>query len=273
VAREGGGINWGSVLGGAFAVGKALFGKSSPKPTLGDVISGNQWRPARPPGVAAPRVLGAPGSRPGVLQAQQTGRSSTTAPRDPAQDWLDAIQRGVQRGLELRQLLEVLLSLFRREPRAPGGFLEVMDVPYLISNPGGYGGGTDWLGGLTSLGASAAQIVQAMRGGGGAMPGGAFVPAAAGSVLTRVLGSTVGGAVIGAGASALLGGGGCAETEPYAPARGGARPRRHFKVNPETGDLNLFAPEGAILLTSRDVAGFRKVRRLGRKFGRRAGGR
>jgi hypothetical protein len=190
------------------------------------------------------------------------------------QDSIEGLLGAVQRGVELRQVLELLLSLFRRQPRAPGQFWEVDTVPYLVTNPN-IGQGTDWLSGITNLGASAAQIVAALRGGGGAMPGGAFSAAGGGGgMLENIL---AGRGILNLGgpdfSNVVSGSSSCPTSSPWRAGATRARATRFSVPNPVTGEMTGFKPTGAVLLDASDVAGWRKVRRIGRKFGRRVGGR
>jgi hypothetical protein len=213
-------------------------------------------------------------TRAGVFQAAQAGvPPGAQQPPSTAEQILDAAIRGVQRGYELRELLVLLLGLFRKEPRVPG--MEGFYVPYLtIPTPGGVGGGAlsgtfDW----GSVGQGIAAIIQAFKGGQAqAMPGGApFSMPIPGSLnLPSIFAPSFGGVVGGSSTTAPAG---CPSGSPFSGGGMVARPSTFFVPNPVTGKLTWFKPAGQPLLWSGDLSAAKRVRRVARLAKRRAGGR
>jgi hypothetical protein len=167
--------------------------------------------PQATPGTSAPAPAPAPPAAvpamPGsVLYSQQPG--TPQPPGSPAVDWIDAITRGLAKGLQLRDLVLMLIDLFRKPrgsgtetfwfPGGPGMDLpatpsEVTPLPYLMAPTGSIGAGssifgTDLFGGLGGLAGGIASIIQQVRGTSSVMPGGMRFAGISGGDVARAVG-------------------------------------------------------------------------------------
>ena len=265
MAGEGGGISLGSIAAGVGAVARTFVkhregGTYSIPPPRPTALSYAAFEAARRP---APRR----GGWPLVARALPgTPGSPVPAPSPPPPVPGDPVGRL----LYLAELVRWLVETFRK-PKLPGvAGLEVVEVPYLLSNafsmPGGGGSfGGESLGvGLAGLGAGIGSIISAIRGP-SAMPGGAsFLPTiarGAGAIATGV------------GLAQLFGGGGACPTDPFASGGSSVRAQTFVAAHPETGRAVWFKPAGRPILWSGDLSACRRVRKVAGRARRRVGGR